>query len=129
IGHKEGVNSVRKVVEEGAALGVKHLTLYAFSTENWNRPQYEVDALMELLVSALRTEVDSLKKNNIKLNVIGNISSLPERCQKQLQESIDILSTNTGLELILALSYSSRWEITNMVNNIVNDIKANKLEN
>lgn len=129
IGHKEGVNSVRKVVEEGAALGVKHLTLYAFSTENWNRPQYEVDALMELLVSALRMEVDSLKKNNIKLNVIGNISSLPERCQKQLQESIDILSTNTGLELILALSYSSRWEITNMVNNIVNDIKANKLEN
>lgn len=117
-GHKEGVNTVRSTVEICAKLGVKYLTMYAFSTENWNRPQYEVDALMELLVSALRAEVDALAKNNIRLNVIGDIASLPQKCQVQLSESIEILSKSTGLEMILALSYSSKWELTQVAKKI-----------
>lgn len=128
IGHKEGVNSVRKVVEAATETGVKFLTLYAFSTENWNRPKEEVDALMELLVSALRMEVDSLKNNNIQLRVIGNIPSLPVRCQHQLNESIEILKDNTGLVLVLALSYSSRWEIVHMVQQIATAVKNGSIE-
>lgn len=126
-GHKEGVGSVRTTVEACSELGVKYLTLYAFSTENWNRPQYEVDALMQLLVSALRGEVESLKRNNIKLNVIGDIASLPVICQEQLKESIEILSDCSGLELILALSYSSKWELTRAVKHIAQLVADGKL--
>lgn len=110
-GHQQGVISVREVVEGCGEIGVKYLTLYAFSTENWNRPKYEVDALMELLVSTIRREVDDLKKNNVRLRVIGDFASLPEICQQELNEGMEITSGCTGLNLILALSYSARWEI------------------
>jgi undecaprenyl diphosphate synthase len=111
-GHQQGVISVREVVEGCGEIGIKYLTLYAFSTENWNRPKYEVDALMELLVSTIRREVDDLKKNNVKLLVIGDFASLPEICQQELNEGMEITAECTGLKLILALSYSARWEIT-----------------
>ncbi len=124
VGHKAGVKSVRSTVEGCAKLGIKYLTLYAFSTENWNRPKYEVDALMELLVTALRAEVTSLKENNIKLQVIGNTTSLPQNCQIQLKESIEILKDSTGLTLILALSYSAKWEITAMVKKIAMEVAS-----
>ncbi|GAB4447693.1 MAG: isoprenyl transferase [Bacteroidia bacterium] len=112
-GHKAGIESVRNSVKASIECGVKYLTLYAFSTENWNRPKEEVDALMELLVYAIETEVPELHKNNINLNTIGDISKLPEKCQISLQKSIDYLKNNTQLTLTLALNYSSRWEITN----------------
>jgi undecaprenyl diphosphate synthase len=111
-GHQQGVISVREVVEGCGEIGIKYLTLYAFSTENWNRPKYEVDALMELLVSTIRREVDDLKKNNVKLLVIGDFASLPKICQQELNEGMEITADCTGLKLILALSYSARWEIT-----------------
>ena len=110
-GHYEGVVSVRDIVDACGALGIGYLTLYAFSAENWNRPKQEVDALMELLVNTIRKEVDDLKKNNVKLHVIGDFASLPAICQKEMNEAMEITSVNTGLNLILALSYSSRQEI------------------
>lgn len=110
-GHQQGVYSVRDTVEGCGEIGIQYLTLYAFSTENWNRPKYEVDALMELLVSTIRGEVDNLKKNNVKLSVIGDFESLPAICQQEMQEGIEITAECTGLNLILALSYSARWEI------------------
>lgn len=127
-GHQQGVVSVREVVEGCGEIGVKYLTLYAFSTENWNRPKYEVDALMELLVSTIRREVDDLKKNNVKLSVIGDVNSLPEICQKELKEGMDITADSTGLNLILALSYSSRWEIMNAARKIAADAKAGTIQ-
>lgn len=110
-GHQQGVISVREVVEGCVELGVPYLTLYAFSTENWNRPKYEVDALMELLVSTIRKEVDDLKKNNVRLQVIGDFEALPPSCRQELNEGMEITSHCNGLNLILALSYSARWEI------------------
>ncbi len=110
-GHYEGVVSVREIVNACGEIGIQYLTLYAFSAENWNRPKAEVDALMELLVNTIRKEAEELKKNNVKLHVIGDFASLPEVCQKELNEAKDITSMNTGLNLILALSYSSRQEI------------------
>ena len=110
-GHYEGVVSVREIVDACGELGIDYLTLYAFSAENWNRPKAEVDALMELLVNTIRKEEDDLKKNNVRLHVIGDFASLPEICQKEMQEAMDITSMNTGLNLVLALSYSSRQEI------------------
>ena len=110
-GHYEGVVSVREIVNACGEIGIQYLTLYAFSTENWNRPKAEVDALMELLVNTIRKEAEELKKNNVKLHVIGDFASLPEVCQKELNEAKEITSMNTGLNLILALSYSSRQEI------------------
>lgn len=110
-GHYEGVVSVRAVVDACGELGIGYLTLYAFSAENWNRPKTEVDALMELLVNTIRKEVDDLHKNNVRMHVIGDFESLPEVCQKELNEAIEITKENTGLNLILALSYSSRDEI------------------
>jgi len=110
-GHQQGVVSVRDIVEGCGELGIQYLTLYAFSTENWNRPKYEVDALMELLVSTIRREVDDLKKNNVKLLVIGDFASLPAICQQELKEGMEITASCTGLNLALALSYSARWEI------------------
>lgn len=111
-GHKAGIESVRNGVKASVECGVKFLTLYAFSTENWNRPKEEVDALMELLVYAIETEVPELHKNNIRLNTIGDISKLPEKCIQSLHQSIEFLKNNTQLTLTLALNYSSRWEIT-----------------
>ncbi|MCS6823027.1 MAG: isoprenyl transferase [Cytophagaceae bacterium] len=124
-GHKSAVTSVREVIEGCGELNVKYLTLYAFSTENWNRPQNEVNALMELLVSTLRTEVNELVKNNIKLCAIGNLKSLPEECQRELEEVMKITANNTQLHLTLALSYSARWEITEAARAIALDVKNN----
>lgn len=117
-GHHEGVLSVREVVNVAGEIGIEYLTLYAFSTENWNRPKEEVDALMELLVATIRKEVDELNKKNVRLHVIGDFAALPEICQKEMQEAIDITAKNTGLNLILALSYSAKWEIINAIKNI-----------
>ena len=122
-GHHEGVNSVREIVEACGEIGVKYLTLYAFSTENWNRPKDEVDALMELLVSTISLETPNLHKKGVRLQVIGDILSLPSSCQKELQESIDFTINNTTVTLILALSYSSKWEITDAVKKIAKNIK------
>lgn len=126
-GHHEGVNSVREIVEACGELGVSYLTLYAFSTENWNRPKDEVDALMELLVATISLETPSLNKNGVRLEAIGDIQSLPKSCQEELQESITITANNTKVTLILALSYSSKWEITNAVKHIAKEVKSGKL--
>ena len=127
-GHLHGVESVRNIVEGAAEIGLEYLTLYAFSTENWDRPEYEVSGLMELLVDTIRKEVPTLNKNNIRLHVIGDINMLPKNAQKELAEAIAETGSNTGLNLIMALSYSSRWEIINAVKNIAADVKENKLQ-
>ncbi|AQG81640.1 isoprenyl transferase [Spirosoma montaniterrae] len=110
-GHRNAIKAVREVTEGCAELGIKYLTLYAFSTENWNRPKFEVDALMTLLVHTIRDEIKTLMDNNVRLATIGNTESLPKDCQRELAEAIRETSHNTGLTLILALSYSGRWEI------------------
>lgn len=117
-GHYHGVESVRQVVEGCAEIGIEYLTLYAFSTENWDRPVDEVSGLMELLVSTIRKEVETLDKNNIRLHVIGDVSMLPAYAQNELQEAIDFTEGNTGLNLIMALSYSGRWELIEAVKSI-----------
>jgi undecaprenyl diphosphate synthase len=127
-GHFHGVESVRNIVEGCAELGVGYLTLYAFSTENWDRPEYEVTGLMELLVDTIRKEVETLNKNNIRLHVIGAISMLPEYARQELKEALDLTAKNTGLNLIMALSYSSRWELVNAVKNIAQDVKDGKID-
>ncbi|HQV62001.1 MAG TPA: polyprenyl diphosphate synthase, partial [Chitinophagaceae bacterium] len=126
-GHFHGVESVRNIVEGCAELGVEYLTLYAFSTENWDRPEYEVVGLMELLVSTIRKEVESLNKNNIRLHVIGDMSMLPEYAKKELDEALEITKDNKGLNLIMALSYSGRWELLNAVKNIAYEVKQGRL--
>jgi len=127
-GHFHGVESVRNIVEGCAELGIGYLTLYAFSTENWDRPQQEVDGLMALLVDAIHREIPMLNKNNIKFNVIGNTNMMPLSARKALNEALEMTSHNTGLNLIMALSYSSRWEIVNAVKNIALDVKAGKID-
>ena len=127
-GHFHGVESVRNIVEGCAELGVEYLTLYAFSTENWDRPEYEVMGLMELLVSTIRKEVESLDKNNIRLHVIGDMQMLPESARAELKEALDFTKDNTGLQLIMALSYSGRWELLNAVKNIAKEVKAGHLD-
>jgi undecaprenyl diphosphate synthase len=127
-GHFHGVESVRDIVEGCAELGVEYLTLYAFSTENWDRPQTEVTGLMELLVETIRKETETLNKNNIKLHVIGDMGMLPDYAKQALQESLDITGKNTGLNLIMALSYSSRWELLEAVKQIARDVKSGKIE-
>jgi len=127
-GHFHGVESVRNIVEGCAELGIEWLTLYAFSTENWDRPAYEVTGLMELLVETIRNEVSTLNKNNIKLHVIGDIQMLPEDARKELLEALDETKNNTGLNLVMALSYSSRWELVNAVKQMGMDVKAGKLD-
>src|SRR5215203_4060751 len=127
-GHFHGVESVRNIVEGCAEMGIGYLTLYAFSTENWDRPQYEVIGLMELLVKTIRGEVESLNKNNIRLHVIGDINMLPHYAQKELQEALEITKDNTGLNLIMALSYSGRWELLNAVKNIAWEVQQGKLD-
>ncbi|MFM7769878.1 MAG: isoprenyl transferase [Bacteroidota bacterium] len=123
-GHFHGVESVRNIVEGSAELGVEYLTLYAFSTENWDRPVTEVTGLMELLVETIRKEVPTLNKNNIRLHVIGAMDMLPEYALKALQEALDLTAENTGLNLIMALSYSSRWELVTAVKKIGMDVKS-----
>ncbi len=127
-GHFHGVESVRNIVEGSAELGIQYLTLYAFSTENWDRPQQEVEGLMALLVETIRKEVPTLNKNNIRLHVIGDLNMLPAFAQTELKEALDLTSQNTGLNLIMALSYSSRWELVNAVKNIGRDVKAGKID-
>src|SRR6476660_9536520 len=126
-GHYHGVESVRDIVEGCAELGIKYLTLYAFSTENWDRPEYEVIGLMELLVSTIRDEVESLHKNNIKLHVIGDMNMLPDYARKELNEALESTKNNKGLNLIMALSYSGRWELLNAVKNIAWEVKKGNL--
>jgi undecaprenyl diphosphate synthase len=127
-GHYEGVNSVRDVVEGAGVVGVKYITLYAFSTENWNRPKEEVDALMELLVATISAETPQLNKKNVRLQAIGNLNSLPPACLQELNESIELTSKNTGLTLVLALSYSSKWELISAVKQIASDVKGGELK-
>ena len=126
-GHKNGVQSVRDTSEAAAELGIKYLTLYAFSRENWKRPKLEVNALMSLLVDTLRKEVDTLNKNNIRLEAIGDIQKLPAKSYTSLMEGIENTRNNTRMTLILALNYSSRWEITEAARKISADIKNNIL--
>ena len=127
-GHLHGVESVRDIVEGAAELGVSFLTLYAFSTENWERPKDEVTGLMELLVDTIRKEVPTLNKNNIRLHVIGAVNMLPASAQKELEEAKKETEANTGLNLVMALSYSSRWEIGDAVKRIAEDVKKGNLE-
>ncbi|MFN6374102.1 MAG: isoprenyl transferase [Chitinophagia bacterium] len=127
-GHFHGVASVRDIVEGSAELGIKFLTLYAFSTENWDRPKEEVAGLMSLLVETIRKEVPILNSNNIRMHVIGELSMLPDHAKNALQEALDMTASNTGLNLIMALSYSSRWELVNAVKKIAQDVKSGTLE-
>jgi undecaprenyl diphosphate synthase len=127
-GHRNGVKSVRSVTEGAAEAGVEFLTLYAFSTENWNRPKAEVMALMQLLVTTIAGETKTLNKNNIQLNAIGDLASLPGNCQAELEKAIENTSKNTGMTLVLALSYSSRWEILNAVKSLLIDVKSGNLD-
>jgi undecaprenyl diphosphate synthase len=127
-GHLHGVESVRNIVEGCAELGIEYLTLYAFSTENWDRPAYEVTGLMELLVETIKKEVPTLNKNNIKLHAIGDMGMLPENARKELEEAFSETKNNTGLNLIMALSYSSRWELMTAVKLIAKDVKNGALE-
>jgi undecaprenyl diphosphate synthase len=126
-GHRNAVKAVRETTETCAELGVKFLTLYAFSTENWSRPKEEVDALMQLLVSTIRSETETLIKNRIKLATIGNTANLPMGCQRELKEAIEITKNNDGLTLILALSYSGRWEILEAVRQISREVQQGML--
>jgi undecaprenyl diphosphate synthase len=127
-GHFHGVESVRDIVEGCAELGIGYLTLYAFSTENWDRPVYEVTGLMELLVETIHKEVGTLNKNNIRLHVIGAMNMLPDYARKELDEALELTAPNTGLNLIMALSYSSRWELTEAVKSLAMDVGKGKLD-
>ncbi len=127
-GHQNGVKSVKDVTEAAAELGISFLTLYAFSTENWNRPKAEVDALMELLVSTIHKEVPTLNKNKIQLQAIGNLNSLPVNCLAELNDAIKQTSNNDRLTLVLALSYSSKWEIIDAVKQVAKKVKSNELD-
>jgi len=127
-GHKNAIGAVRSTIEASAELGVKYLTLYAFSTENWSRPKAEVDALMGLLVNTINSETESLVKNNISLKTIGDKGSLPKNVQKKLDEIVEYTSKCTGLTVVLALSYSSRWEILNAVKRLSSDVLQNKVD-
>lgn len=124
-GHQNGKKAVQVVVETAARLEIQNLTLYAFSTENWNRPKVEIDSLMKLLVGAIKSELKKLLENNIRLNTIGNPDSLPESVKKQLLEAIEKTKNNTGMTLTIALSYGSREELTNVFKNICDKVKNN----
>jgi len=126
-GHRNAVQSVKDVTEGCGELGVKYLTLYAFSTENWGRPKEEVDGLMELLVNTLKKEINSLHENKVRLKTIGDVGHLPTVCQDNLKEAIEATSNNQGLTLILALSYSGRWEIVEAAKALAKDVKSGKI--
>jgi undecaprenyl diphosphate synthase len=127
-GHQQGVKVVREVIETAAELGIKYLTLYAFSTENWGRPDEEVSALMGIMVQSLNNETDTLLKNNISLMTIGDINRLAKDVRSRLEETIKLTSSGTGLKLIVALSYSSRWEITEAVKKLIADVLNKKIK-
>jgi undecaprenyl diphosphate synthase len=126
-GHFHGVESVRSIVEGSAELGIEYLTLYAFSTENWERPEYEVVGLMELLVNTIQKELEDLHKNNIRLHVIGDLNMLPDYTKAELNTALTRTAGNTGMNLVIALSYSGRWELLNAVKNIAHDVKIGKV--
>jgi undecaprenyl diphosphate synthase len=126
-GHKNGVKAVRETTEAAAELGVSYLTLYAFSTENWKRPKLEVNALMRLLVETLHKEIQTLNKNNIRLQAIGDLSKLPDKTHKALLEGIENTKNNTRMTLILALNYSAKWDILTASRNLAAQVKANEL--
>jgi len=125
-GHKNGVKAVRDTVEAAAEIGIEFLTLYAFSSENWNRPESEVNALMTLLVSAINKETKTLMDNNIRLSTIGDTESLPSKAKKELLQAIEKTKNNSRMTLVLALSYSGRWDIINAVNTIVKEDNVNR---
>ena len=128
-GHQQGVESVRSVIEAAAELGIKYLTIYAFSTENWGRPDDEVTALMEIMVQSLNDETDTLLKNNNRMSAIGNFTRLSDDVNERLSETIRLTSASTGLNLVVALSYSSRWEITEAARKMAADINKGSLKN
>lgn len=127
-GHQNAVKAVREVTEAAGEIGVKYLTLYAFSTENWSRPESEVSALMTLLVSTIRKEIKSLMENNVKLHSIGNLALLPEECRNELTEAIRTTAQNTGLNVVLALSYSGRWELAEAMKTLALQVKEGSLQ-
>jgi undecaprenyl diphosphate synthase len=127
-GHRSGVKSVREVTEAAAELGIEYLTLYAFSTENWGRPKFEVNALMTLLVNTIRNEIKTLMDNDVKLNAIGELKELPSQCYRELLEAIDKTKNNKRMTLTLALNYSAKWEIIEAVKSIATDVKNGDLE-
>lgn len=127
-GHRAGVESVRDITESAAQLGVQYLTLYAFSTENWGRPSSEINALIKLLVSALRSETDKLHENDIRLTTIGQIDRFPAPCQKELREAMALTRDNTRMQLCLALSYSGRWDITEAVKELAREVQRGELD-
>ncbi|HWK59714.1 MAG TPA: isoprenyl transferase [Parapedobacter sp.] len=126
-GHKNGVKAVRDTVEGAVEIGIKYLTLYAFSTENWNRPKLEVSALMELLVNTINKETKTLMDNGVKLHAIGNLEQLPSKCYARLQEAIQKTADNTNCTLTLALSYSARWEITEAARQVAQQVQAGEI--
>ena len=126
-GHKAGVETIRKVIKECSRLNVNHLTLYAFSTENWKRPKLEVDTLMTLLSSYLKSEIKELHKNNVKVTTIGDMSKLPDVCVEELEKAYELTKDNTGVNLNLALNYGSRYDITLALKNILNDLKDSNI--
>ncbi len=127
-GHRNAIKAVREVTEGCAELGVSYLTLYAFSTENWARPQFEVRALMELLVQSIRNELPTMQKNNVKLDTIGDMDSLPKSCQNQLAEAIESTRDNTGLNLILALGYSGKWDIVQAAKKLAEGVQKGDIK-
>ena len=127
-GHMNGVESVREILTAASEIGVKFLTLYAFSTENWNRPKEEVEALMNLLVTTIANEIESLNENEVRLATIGDTANLPDSCREALLTAIDKTKNNKRITIVLALSYSSRWEITRAMKKIGEDVKAGKIE-
>jgi len=127
-GHKQGVKTVHEITTAAAELGIQYLTLYAFSTENWNRPKEEVNALMALLVETIKQETPTLMENNVRLLTIGDLSRLPDATRLKFEQCLEQTSNNTGLNLVLALSYSSRWEITHAMQQAASDVKNGKLD-
>jgi undecaprenyl diphosphate synthase len=127
-GHQSAITAVRETVEEAAELGVRYLTLYAFSTENWNRPALEVMALMQLLVHTIRQETATLLKNSIRLEAIGDISTLPANCQRELAEAMDLTKAGNRMTLVLALSYSGRWDLTQATKRMAADVASGQLQ-
>lgn len=127
-GHKSAITAVRETVEAAAELGVQYLTLYAFSTENWSRPASEVSALMQLLVTTIRKETATLNKNNIRLQTIGDTDSLPKSCQQELMEAMEMTSGNSQMTLVLALSYSGRWELTQAMRKLAAKVEQGELQ-
>jgi undecaprenyl diphosphate synthase len=127
-GHSIGIESVRDITEACAELGIGYLTLYTFSTENWNRPPSEVDAIMDLLVRTVKSELETLMNNNVRLQVIGDMDRLPDDCRFELEHAIDATAQNNGLVLVLAISYSGRWELTEAARQIADDVSVGRLD-